>query len=128
DANHDDCTSTRNLRAWLINRAIECGVLPLGAQPVADGAGAGAGAEDDDQLARARAASADVPVDGRTEDQPAGALIAAPRGYHRREDKPFWWSHFDRLNNPADEWGDSNDVFLADDAEVVKDWHLPSYR
>ena len=126
DYNHYDCTSTRNLRDWLINRAIECGVLPLGAQPVVDGAGAGA--EDDDQLARTLAAFAGDPVDGRTDEQTAVALIAAARGYHRREDKPFWWAHFDRLNNPADEWGDSNDVFLADDAEVVKDWHLPSNR
>jgi uncharacterized protein len=124
DYNHYDCTSTRNLRDWLINRAIECGVLPLGAQPVADGAGA----EDDDQLARTLAAFAGDSVDGRTDEQTAVALIAAARGYHRREDKPFWWAHFDRLNNPADEWGDSNGVFLADDAEVVKDWHLPSNR
>ena len=57
------------------------------------------------------------------------ALFAAARGYHRREDKPFWWAHFDRLNNPVDEWGDTSDVFLADDVgEVVKDWHLPSSR
>ncbi len=124
DYNHYDCTSTRNLRDWLINRAIECGVLPLGAQPVADGAGA----EDDDELAGTLAAFAGDSVDGRTDEQAAVALIAAARGYHRREDKPFWWAHFDRLNNPVDEWGDSNDVFLADDAEVVKDWHLPSSR
>ncbi len=124
DYNHYDCTSTRNLRDWLINRAIECGVLPLGAQPVVDGAGAG----DDDELAGTLAAFAGDSVDGRTDEQAAVALIAAARGYHRREDKPFWWAHFDRLNNPVDEWGDSNDVFLADDAEVVKDWHLPSSR
>ena len=34
-------------------------------------------------------------------------MIAAARGYHRREDKPYWWAHFDRLNNPVDEWGDA---------------------
>lgn len=124
DYNHYDCTSTRNLRDWLINRAIECGVPPLGAQRVADGAGA----EDDDQLARTLAAFAGDSVDGRTDEQTAVALIAAARGYHRREDKPFWWAHFDRLNNPVDEWGDSSDVFMADGAVVAKDWHLPSNR
>src|SRR6202051_5404892 len=58
DYNHYDCTSTRNLRDWLINRAIECGVLPLGAPPVADGAGAAA--QEADQLARTPAALAGV--------------------------------------------------------------------
>ena len=67
-------------------------------------------------------------VDSRTPEQTAVALMAAARGYHRREDKPFWWAHFDRLNNPVDEWGDTSDVFLAEKAEVVKDWHLPSSR
>ena len=43
-------------------------------------------------------------VDGRTAEQTAVAMMAAARGYHRREDKPFWWAHFDRLNNPVDEW------------------------
>ena len=67
-------------------------------------------------------------VDGRSPEQTAVALVAAARGYHRREDKPFWWAHFDRLNNPVDEWGDTSDVFLAETAEVVEDWHLPSSR
>ena len=40
-------------------------------------------------------------------EQRAVAMIAAARGYHRREDKPFWWGHFDRLNSPVDEWGDT---------------------
>jgi predicted RecB family nuclease len=124
DYNHYDCISTRNLRDWLINRAIECGVLPLGAQPVTDGGAV----EDDDQLARTLAAFAGDSVDGRTAEQTAVALVAAARGYHRREDKPFWWAHFDRLNNPIDEWGDNSDVFLADAAEVVQDWHLPASR
>ena len=46
-------------------------------------------------------------VDARTPEQTAVAMFAAARGYHRREDKPFWWAHFDRLNNPVDEWGDT---------------------
>ena len=52
-------------------------------------------------------------------------MIAAARGYHRREDKPYWWAHFDRLNNPVDEWADNTDVFLAEHAEVHTDWHTP---
>ncbi len=44
----------------------------------------------------------------RTPEQTAAALIAAARGFHVREDKPFWWGHFDRLNNPVDEWADTS--------------------
>jgi len=53
-------------------------------------------------------------VGERSPEQTAIAMFAAARGYHRREDKPFWWAHFDRLNNPVDEWGDTSDVFLAE--------------
>ena len=119
--NRYDCTSTRKLRDWLICRAIDCGVPPVGAQPVKDGVTV----EDDDPLARALAKFVgDDPV-ARTPEQAAVAMISAARGYHRREDKPFWWGHFDRLNNPVDEWGDNTDVFIADDAEIDTDWHTP---
>ena len=119
--NRYDCTSTRKLRDWLICRAIDCEVPPVGAQPVKDGVTV----EDDDPLARALAKFVgDDPVD-RSPEQAAVAMISAARGYHRREDKPFWWGHFDRLNNPVDEWGDNTDVFIADDAEIDTDWHKP---
>ena len=56
-------------------------------------------------------------------------MLAAARGYHRREDKPFWWAHFDRLNNPVDEWARHQRRFpRRRRAEVVSDWHLPSSR
>src|SRR6476659_4777545 len=120
-----DCRSTHKLRDWLIKIAIESGVPPLGPQPVADGAAV----EDTDDVARTLMAFAGDGVEERSPAQTAVALFAAARGFHRREDKPFWWGHFDRLNNPVDEWGDTGDVFLADDAgAVVKDWHLPSSR
>lgn len=121
DYNRYDCRSTHRLRDWLIKIAIESSVPPLGPQPVADGIAV----EDTDELAHTLMAFAGDGMDGRGAEQTAVALMAAARGYHRREDKPFWWAHFDRLNNPVDEWGDTSDVFLADSAEVVKDWHLP---
>ena len=52
-------------------------------------------------------------------------MVAAARGYHRREDKPFWWAHFDRLNFPVEEWADNTDVFVADHASLIADWHTP---
>ena len=119
--NRYDCTSTRKLRDWLICRAIDCAVPPIGAQPVADGATI----TDDDQLARKLSKFVGDDLAARKPEQTAVAMISAARGYHRREDKPYWWGHFDRLNNPVDEWADNTDVFIADRAEVDTDWHTP---
>lgn len=122
DYNHYDCRSTRELRNWLLVRAWESGVTPVGAQPVPDGNTV----DDHDQLATRLAAFAgDAAVGQRTPDQVAVALVSAARGYHRREDKPFWWAHFDRLNFPVDEWADNTDVFVAETTSVSVDWHTP---
>lgn len=122
DYNHYDCRSTRALRNWLMLRAYESGVIPVGAQPVRDGNTV----EDRDRLAVSLSAfTGDAGLADRTPEQTAVALVAAARGYHRREDKPFWWAHFDRLNFPVDEWADNTDVFLAEGASVTADWHTP---
>ncbi|MEE6175736.1 TM0106 family RecB-like putative nuclease [Mycobacterium sp. 050134] len=120
--NHYDCRSTRELRNWLMLRAYESGVVPIGAQPVPQGNTV----EDRDELAVALSKfSGDAGLGDRAPQQTAVALLAAARGYHRREDKPFWWAHFDRLNFPVDEWSDDTDVFIATEASVDVDWHLP---
>jgi predicted RecB family nuclease len=122
DYNLYDCRSTRELRNWLLVRAWESGVTPIGAQPVPEGNTV----EDDDPLALTLSAFAgDAGVGDRTPEQTAVALLAAARGYHRREDKPFWWAHFDRLNFPVDEWAHNTNVFVADDASAAVDWHTP---
>ena len=122
DYNHYDCRSTRELRNWLLVRAWEAGVTPIGAQPVPQGNTV----EDRDQLAATLSEfTGDAALGDRTPEQTAVALLAAARGYHRREDKPFWWAHFDRLNFPVDEWADDTDVFIADNASVSVDWHTP---
>ncbi|OBI83847.1 TM0106 family RecB-like putative nuclease [Mycobacterium sp. E740] len=119
--NRYDCTSTRKLRDWLICRAIDSEVPPVGAQPVTDGTAVAA----DDALARRLAKFVgDEPAE-RSPEQAAVAMISAALGYHRREDKPYWWGHFDRLNNPVEEWSDNTDVFLAEKAVVETDWHTP---
>lgn len=120
--NHDDCRSTRALRDWLLMRAFESGITPLGPQPVSDGSEV----ELRDPAAATLADFAgEAGIDERTREQTAVALIAAALGYHRREDKPFWWAHFDRLNYPVDEWADDTDVFLVSEAAVSVDWHKP---
>ncbi|MDT5315453.1 MAG: hypothetical protein QOE74_4473 [Mycobacterium sp.] len=119
--NHYDCTSTRRLRDWLMKLAIESAVPPMGPQPVTDGAPI----EVDDQVARTLAKFVGDDPSARTVEQTAVAMVAAARGFHRREDKPYWWGHFDRLNNPVDEWSDDAGVFIAEDAEVIVDWCVP---
>ena len=122
DYNHYDCRSTQELRNWLMLRAYESGVFPVGAQPVPEGNTV----EDRDRLATTLAAfTGDPGVGERTPEHTAVALVAAARGYHRREDKPFWWAHFDRLNFPVEEWADDTDVFIAEEASVNVDWHTP---
>jgi predicted RecB family nuclease len=122
DYNLYDCRSTRELRDWLILRAYESGVTPIGAQPVSDG---GAIEEADTLAVKLEEFSGVAASPDRTPEQTAVALVSAARGYHRREDKPFWWAHFDRLNYPVDEWADETDVFLVDQAQLVVDWHKP---
>ncbi len=103
-------------------RAIESGVPPRGPQPVRR------------RRRRSRPPTtsnasccrfAGDGVEERTAEQTAVAMVAAARGFHKREDKPFWWAHFDRVNNPVDEWADNSDVFIAERAEIVADWHQP---
>lgn len=120
--NRYDCESTRELRDWLIGQAVRNDVTPLGAQPVSESDGI----EATDPLAEIlRAFSGDAATGERTPEQTAVALVSAARGFHRREDKPFWWAHFDRLNYPVDEWADQTGVFLVEEAKVAVDWHQP---
>ncbi|MGE2723151.1 TM0106 family RecB-like putative nuclease [Mycolicibacterium pulveris] len=122
DYNLYDCRSTRRLRDWLMARAIEAGVPVRGPQPVRD---AEAAIETGDDIERRLLEFAGDGVAARTPEQTAVAMFAAARGYHRREHKPFWWSHFDRVNNPVDEWADDGDVFIADRVDIEQNWHQP---
>lgn len=121
DYNRYDCRSTRKLRDWLVTRAIEAAVAPMRPQPAVP---VGAIGERDDIAATLDRFAGDDP-DARSAEQVAVAMIAASRGYHRREDKPFWWAHFDRISNPVDEWSDSTDVFVAESVSIEADWHTP---
>ncbi|MBX7432463.1 TM0106 family RecB-like putative nuclease [Mycobacterium sp. Y57] len=121
--NRYDCRSTRRLRDWLVARAIESGVPPRGPQ-VAAGPDPQAAAEVDAVERRLLKFAGDG-VAERTPEQTAVAMVAAAKGFHQREDKPFWWGHFDRVNNPVEEWADSAGVFIVEDHDIVTDWHLP---
>ncbi|WP_237572253.1 TM0106 family RecB-like putative nuclease [Mycolicibacterium lacusdiani] len=125
DYNRYDCRSTRRLRDWLMARAIESEVPPRGPQQVRDEAAAATG-EIADDLERTLLRFAGDGTEERSAEQTAVAMVSAARGYHQREDKPFWWAHFDRINNPVDEWADDGGVFMVETAEVVADWHKPA--
>ncbi|MBD7919125.1 TM0106 family RecB-like putative nuclease [Cellulomonas sp. Sa3CUA2] len=130
--NHYDCDSTLGLRDWLLARLAEAGVAPSRAvvlDPEAAARAAELGAPDpleDDLLAIAGPGPGEGVV--RTPARQAVALVGAALRYHQREDKPYWWGHFDRLSAHPSDWTERRNVLLVDrpgSVEVVTDWHLP---
>jgi uncharacterized protein len=115
-----DCLSTQRLRDWLLD-AVE---VPVGA-PVGPEDGGPEQLESAFATERARLTHE---LSGRAEivQDPVSAhawrLLSAAVGYHRREDLPFWWDHFSRLNRDVTEWGEDRDVFVVTHAEVISDW------
>ncbi len=115
--NEYDCLSTLRLRDWLIDRATEAGVTIGGVSPSTE--------EPEEPNALEAALRAFVPVGTglpRTADEQAVAMLAATVQYNRREHKPYWWSHFDRLRNPVDEWVRGSDVFHVESGSVLQPW------
>lgn len=114
--NRTDCVSTIELRDWLLARASDAGVTPRKpSEPVVE-------REDTaTPLEISLGEYAGLPWN-RTPAQQAVAMYAGAVGFHRRERKPFWWAHFDRLTDPVDEWADAADVMKIDHVEVLHDW------
>lgn len=97
------------------------------------GAGVGAAADDERALAEAELAALEQrlmdaagpgPGEGveREPDRQAIALVAAALRYHRREELPFWWAHFDRLSSEPADWTDRRNTFVAEAVEVQHRW------
>jgi len=122
DYNHYDCRSTRKLRDWLRVRADEHGIEyhepPAPREKTKDPI-------DEDDTARVLMAFAGDVLDDRTPEQQAVAMIAGARGYNKREDKPYWWRHFQRMDNQIDEWADTSGVFMIEQVDVEEDWQEP---
>ncbi|WP_460811452.1 TM0106 family RecB-like putative nuclease [Nocardioides salsibiostraticola] len=114
DYNAYDCVSTLELRDWLLGR--------VEGTPASQSADTKADEEVEEQtprgedleLVRLRAAlldrSGSVARAERTDDEQAWAMLEGALGYYQREDRPYWWAHFDRLLTPPDEWADTKDV------------------
>ena len=111
DYNQDDCDSTAALYDWLRLEAAKHGIQPLG--------GPAAEPEEervlpDDVVARRDLREQILQV--YTTDHPdhrLGVLLAELLEFYRREDKPMWWRHFDRLQKTLDELADDADCLAA---------------
>lgn len=125
DYNRYDCLSTLRLRDWLLARADEQGVPRRPPLPVPTEAEQRLERREDAVRERLLAAIASVPAGERTPDQEAIALAAAAIEYHRREDKSYWWEHFNRHVAPIDTWAEQRGVLVVEHAEVEEDWHRP---
>ena len=122
--NEYDCLSTLRLRDWLLARATEAGVEPTPSRADAD---PDAKVEDPNPLEVAlRDLVDDVPRAERTPEQQALAMLGAAVQYHRREDKPFWWGYFERLERGPSQWARGTDVFVATSAEELDPWAKPA--
>lgn len=116
--NEQDCRSTLLLRDWLLTRLTEQPTPVPAVRP--DSTTAGVRAEEEAAVAEPLWQMAGV--DARTPEQQGFALLAAAVGFHRREEKPFWWGHFDRLDNPPETWADARDALLIEECTVTQDW------
>lgn len=128
--NQYDCLSTLRLCRWLREQAVANGVTWDAVDDLAEDPGDVPDPDDEPEPLEMTllASVGDSPRGERTSDQQAYAMLAASLGYHRREDKPFWWAHFDRLSAPVDEWAATRDVFLVESAVAVIDWDRPTRR
>ncbi|KGN42003.1 TM0106 family RecB-like putative nuclease [Knoellia aerolata] len=126
--NKDDCISTRLLRDWLVSRVPDGGVgevvEALAPRPLSDERAAALRLEAD-----LRALVEGVKLDQRTPEDHAVALVAASVLFHAREDKPFWWEHYERIKHPVQNWMRSAGVAVVEgEPELLAPWHKPTPR
>jgi uncharacterized protein len=126
--NKDDCISTRLLRDWLVAQVPGGGsgevVQALPARQVSEEREAALALEAD-----LRALVDTVPLGERTPQDHAVALVAASVLFHAREDKPFWWEHYDRIKHPISNWTHSSGVAIVEGTpELLEPWHRPTPR
>lgn len=107
--NRQDCESLVHLRTWLEARRAEAAKregTPLSRPEAREGGPSATQAEVEADVAElAGRLTHDVPDEAgaRTEEQQARWLVAQLLNWHRREDRPEWWAHFERLRKSDDE-------------------------
>ncbi len=122
--NEYDCQSTLELRNWLLERA-SAPPAPPAATLAGEAAATAVDPIETDGVLTALDAFTQPAGGARTSDQAAVALVAAAVNFHVREEKPFWWAHFDRLSADPSEWTDPRSTMVVDTAEVVDTWAVP---
>jgi predicted RecB family nuclease len=116
--NRDDGLSIWRLRAWLEARRREWEEKtesPLARPASKDGAASEDVERIDAEIAARVALLTDgVPADAeqRTDEQQARWLLAQLLDWHRREEKPQWWLHFDHLEKSPEELFESTDALV----------------
>ncbi|WP_127784394.1 TM0106 family RecB-like putative nuclease [Rhodococcus sp. X156] len=120
DYNEYDCVSTHRLHQWLQSLQATTTSAPLPPAEVVE-------RETPETELLAERLRTGVPDADRTPEQQATALVAAALGYHRRNQKTFWWEHFDRLRRPLTELVDDDAVVVLECAEG-SEWAKPTPR
>lgn len=128
--NRDDCVSTLRLRDWLftIGATEQVPEWVAGSGKLAmpqEKRSAYEPAPGEAKLNEFMAAVREDKEHALTPDERAIELVAAAASYHRREDKQFWWGHFDRLEKGPGDWAQERNLLSIDCAEVVVDWAKP---
>jgi len=120
DYNEYDCVSTHRLHHWLLSlRSTAFTELAIPEVPVEHEVPA------TEELAERLRGQ--VPQADRSPEEQATALLAAALGYHRRNQKTFWWEHFDRLRQPLEELVDDDCVVVLEQP-TAGDWAKPTPR
>ncbi|MEX5270999.1 TM0106 family RecB-like putative nuclease [Kocuria sabuli] len=128
DYNAYDCLSTLRLRDWLLGLAgispdpADHPDRPARALPPPAEELPGTEMTTAEQRLREYLDRPETAGGPGAEQRTAVAMVASATGYHRRERKQYWWSHFDRLEGPVEDWEDTRDVFVVQRAEVLEDW------
>ncbi|WP_104086815.1 bifunctional RecB family nuclease/DEAD/DEAH box helicase [Arthrobacter sp. GMC3] len=134
--NEYDCLSTMRLRDWLIEigaaTVVDTWTEGSGKQHQLEGTAAPANAyEPGPGEAKLDAYIGELRAEKDhklTPDENAIAMVSAAASYHRREDKQFWWGHFDRLDRSVDDWPTERNIFVVRTAEIIEDWVKPTPR
>ena len=136
--NRDDCVSTLRLRDWLESQRLELERRTGEAVPrpePGDGAASENVAEEDEEVARLVAGlTANVPGEEaeRTPEEHGRWLLAQTLGFHRREDRSFWWQYFEWLGMSAEDLLDDSSALgglvYEGVVEEVKQSRVHRYR
>ncbi len=125
DYNRYDCVSTLRLRDWLLARADENGVARRPEVVADEPRDADLERAEDEIRARLSAPIDGIPAADRSPDETTLALAGAAIEYHRREDKTYWWEHFNRQVDDIENWRDTRDVLVVEEAATVREWETP---